>query len=107
MPDKNLKEIPFIQVGTLINLTEPCLQNEPGTTGLCVNVYNLGNRDGYFFIFPNGQYDGFSPYDVHRFMDVGSNGFCPELADYNFSNVIQLSRDFDDGRFDVAFEDLP
>lgn len=101
-----MDRIPFIQVGTTISLSTKCLGNDTGTVGVCYQVYTMGNNyEGYSFIFPNGRYDGFSPKEVKSLMDMDSNGFCPELGDYRFSNVMNLYNDFKAGRFDIAFEE--
>lgn len=95
-----------IKVGTVFKLKVWCLGNAPGTVGVCYEVYTLGNRLGYGVIFPTGDYDGFSPDDVERFLDIV--GFSPGIASYTFTNVMQLGRDHAFGVFnDVfnAFED--
>jgi len=92
-----------VDVGTLVRLKLDCLDNEAGTTGVCYEVYELGARPGYSFIFENGRYDGFSPDEVDMFLE--------ELGDYNpisyydFTNVITLSEDFRRGVFDEAFSE--
>lgn len=102
----NKRDLSFIQVGTTMTLTSDCLGNKKGTVGICVDVYQIGGRHGYFFLFPNGGYDGFSREDIYKFMKVDSNGFAPEISGYHFSNVIKLSRDFENGDFDTVFKYL-
>jgi hypothetical protein len=75
--------------------------------------YHYGN--GYQVIFENGNYDGFSlestvpiptkgrqPTEDEYF--IQAIGHTAVLAKYKFSNVIQLSRDYDKGIFDVVFK---
>ncbi len=73
-----------------------------GEMGVCYEVYTLGNRLGYSFIFERGRYDGFSPEEVTMFLIV-TDEVCPPIANYQFRNVIRLCRDFQQGRFDEAF----
>ncbi len=84
--------------GAIVKLKIPCLRNEPGTIGVCYEEYNLGEPGAGSVIFPNGQYDGFSPDDQELFLE--EVGFNAEISNYNFTNVMQLSRDFDAGVFD-------
>jgi hypothetical protein len=39
---------------------------------------------------------------VETFLEA-SGRVCPEVADYRFTNVTQLARDFERGRFAAAF----
>jgi hypothetical protein len=73
-----------------------------GERGVCYEVYQLNGRPGFGIIFQGGRYDGFSPADVEKFLDV-TGRVCPEVADYRFTNVTQLARDFEQGRFAAAF----
>jgi len=91
-----------VRVGTLRRLTCECLGNPAGTVGVCYEVYNLGGVMGASFIFPNGEYDGFSNEDAKMFFDDWE-GFCPDTQSYQFTNVMKLSRDFDAGLFQKAW----
>jgi hypothetical protein len=97
-----------MRIGTLKRLTQPCLGNPAGTVGVCYEVYiidegtDLCTPPGASFIFPNGEYDGFSDRDAKMFFDDWE-GFCPELQNYQFTNVMKLSRDFDAGLFKKAW----
>ena len=86
-----------VSVGSLVRLTVPCMGNAVGTTGVCYDVYNLGGREGYGFIFENGRYDGFAPDEVTSFLE--EVGFDPSVSNYQFENVMKLRRDFDSGEF--------
>ena len=97
-----------MRVGTLRRLTRECLGNPAGTVGVCYDVYildegtDLCTPPGASFMFPNGEYDGFSDEDAKIFFDAWE-GFCPQLQSYQFKNVIQLSRDFNAGLFQKAW----
>lgn len=88
-----------VQPGTLKRLKLDCLGNPKGTVGVCYEDYGAGAS----FIFPNGNYDGFSYEDEIFTCFDDYEGFCPECADYNFQHVMQLSRDFNRGYFKPAF----
>lgn len=86
-----------MKVGLVVKLKLPCLDNPPGTFGIC--YYDYG--DGCQFIFENGSYDGFSDEEQKDFLVVmGAN---LRLSNYHFKNVIRLSEDFRNGVFDFDF----
>jgi len=91
------------EVGVLVRLKCDCLGNAEGTTGVCYEVYELGGRPGYSFIFENGRYDGFSPDEVDMFLE--EIGFYLPISHYDFTNVVRLSEDFKRGVFDEAFSE--
>ena len=82
-----------LPVGTIVKLKVNCLGNKPGTKGVCFYDYETGSQ----FIFENGEYDGFSDDDIKQFLDIID--FSYELESYNFMNVMQVSKDFRDGKF--------
>jgi len=96
---------PRIQVGSQVIAKRASGVNASGERGVCYEVYQLGGRPGYSIIFERGGYDGFSPQDVEMFLHV-TGQHCPAVADYDFSNVTRLKRDFDEGRFAAAFPPL-
>jgi hypothetical protein len=55
---------PAIQVGSLAIATRASGVCDVGERGVCDEVYALGGRPGYSFLFEQGRYDGFSPEDV-------------------------------------------
>jgi len=59
-----------IQCGTVAIATRQSGVCDPGERGVCVEVYELGGRPGYSFLFEQGRYDGFSPEDVGMFLEV-------------------------------------
>ncbi len=93
---------PPIQVGGLVIAKRASGVCAAGERGVCYERYQLGGRPGYSIVFQRGGYDGFSPDDVELFLEV-TGRVCPEVADYSFTNVTQLDRDFRAGRFAAAF----
>ena len=93
---------PAIQVGSLAIATRASGVCDVGERGVCYEVYELGGRPGYSFLFEQGRYDGFSPEDVALFLTIIGE-VCTAVADYQFINVTRLSRDFAQGRFALAF----
>jgi len=94
--------LPAIHVGTIAIAKRDSGVCDAGERGVCYEVYTLGGRPGYSFIFEKGRYDGFSPEDVEMFLTV-TETVCPSVADYQFTNVMRLMRDFQWGRFAEAF----
>ena len=90
-----------MKVGTIVKLQLACLGNEVGTRGVVYDEYNIGTK-GVSVIFENGEYDGFSEEEQRMFLK--EKGICEELSTYKFTNVMQLSRDFDNGIFDNALK---
>ena len=97
-----MKTISPIQVGSLVIAKRASGVCDIGEHGACYEVYELAGRPGWSFIFESGRYDGFSPEDVDTFLEV-TGEVCQEVADYSFTNVGQLCRDFQRGRFDPVF----
>ena len=95
------------RVGTIAALTVPCLGNEAGVSGICYDVYELGDFTGYSFIFENGNYDGFSPDEVESFLVVLDHYGTDEryFWTYKFENVIKLGKDFESGVFGEPFSE--
>lgn len=92
-----------MKTGTVVKLKVNCLGNKPGTIGVCYEEYNLGEPGAGSVIFENGNYDGFSPDEQKDFFD-DYRGFDYDVANYQFTNVIKLSRDFDNRIFDKVFK---
>jgi hypothetical protein len=92
-------------VGVLKKLTRPCLGNPVGAIGVCYDVYEETElcTPGASYIFPNGEYDGFSMEDEKMFFDDAWEGFCTAVQTYQFSNVRKLSIDFNAGVFRKAW----
>ena len=83
----------YPKVGSLYSVKMPCLGNPEGTLGVCYETYNLSGCIGFSFIFQNGRYDGFSIEEVKFFLEF--QGFDDSVSEYTFTNVMQLSQDFD------------
>src|SRR5712691_7718706 len=77
---------PAIQVGSLAIATRASGVCDVGERGVCYEVYALGGRPGYSFLFEQGRYDGFSPEDVAMFLSI-TGEICAAVADYQFINV--------------------
>ena len=90
-----------IQVGTLAVATKNTAICRAEELGVCYELYQLGNRPGYSFIFERGGYDGFSPEDVEMFLEVTGVVFH-SIESYRFTDVGQLLKDFLAGRFNEA-----
>ena len=88
-----------IQIGTIAVAQRQSGVCEVGERGVC---YEVENRPGYSFIFEKGRYDGFSPHDVELFLTL-TDTVCPAVTSYQFTDVLQLQRDFERGRFAAAF----
>jgi hypothetical protein len=91
-----------IQCGTVAIATRQSGVCDPGERGICYEVYELGGRPEYSFIFEKGRYDGFSPEEVAMLLKVTPT-VCHTVTDYQFRNVTRLLRDFAHGRFTEAF----
>lgn len=84
-------------VGTIVKLKLEMLGNPGGSLGVAFNDFTTGTQ----FIFANGNYDGFSIEEQEMFVDRA--GFDEKVAEYKFTNVIQLSNDFASGMFNTVF----
>jgi len=62
----------------------------------------MGEPGGSQVMFENGDYCGFSPDEQKDFFEIV--GFDENISTYKFTNVIQLSRDFESGRFNLVFK---
>jgi hypothetical protein len=91
----------MIEVGTLVKARYDTGVCSVGEVGVCYETYQLGGRDGYSFIFEKGGHDGFADDEMYmlEILDV----VVPSVADYEFTNVPKLERDFQNGRFNEAF----
>ena len=99
-PDKPL---PDLKVGSLVTAKKTTGVCDRGEPGVVYEQYELGGRPGWSVIFKRGRHDGFSPCEVDFFLDT-SGEVCEALSDYVFTNVLQLSSDYANGRFAPAFK---
>lgn len=97
----NSQEI-HVEVGMMVRAKKRSEICRAGERGVCYHEYELKGKPGYSFIFEKGGYDDFSPREVEMFLEVSGN-VCESVAEYQFRNVIQLSKDFAAGRFKEAF----
>jgi hypothetical protein len=77
-----------------------------GEPGVVYEVYapktSHGSRSEYGVIFAAGLFDGFSLDEVNAILYVPGL-VCAEAAGYRFDSVPQLHRDYQAGKFNVAF----
>ncbi len=99
-----------MKVGTVCKLKVDCLDNKTGTLGVVFNDYG----DGFQVIFENGNYDGFSATGTGSGAREGFTeadfyleevGFEESLADYRFLNVMEVSGDYRDDLFSIAWSE--
>ena len=100
-PDRPANAHPPISVGTLAVATRDTAVCRAGEVGVCYDVYEIGDRPGYSFLFQDGGYDGFSPGDVARFLEV-QPARDETASAYTFRNVECLRRDYERGHFQSA-----
>ena len=89
---------PVIQVGSLAIATR--------ASGVCDEVYALAGRPGYRFLFAQGRSDGCSPEDVALVLTI-TGEVCAAVAEYQFTTVTRLQRDWAQGRCAAAFPPQP
>ena len=89
-------------MGTLAVATKNTAICRAEELGVCYELYTIGDRPGYSFIFERGGYDGFSPQDVEMFLEITEVVF-KSIEGYRFTDVGQLLKDFLAGRFSEAF----
>lgn len=90
-----------MRVGTVVKLKLQLLGCKKDEIGVCYERYTIDNNTGHGIIFKNGNYDGFSEKEEIYLEEIG---FCKELSDYNFTSVMKLSLDYEQGYFDVLFK---
>jgi len=97
---------PAIQVGSLAIAPRASGVCDVGERGVCDEVYALGGRPGYSFLFAQGRYDGFSPEDVALFLTI-IGGVCAAVAEYQCTIETPRQRDWAQGRCAAAFPSEP
>jgi hypothetical protein len=99
--DETPSEYPYDKgmIGSVWALKVDCLGNPAGTIGYCFNEYtdfeNPKDGLGVQIIFPNGEYDGFSVKEQKSFLEFIN--YDMRYVAYAFTNVINVTRDFDKG----------
>jgi len=92
-----------MKVGNVYRLKTPMLGESKNAVGVAYEEYPdfSGVGTGVSVIFEGGNYDGFSEEDQENFLEKVDHD--PKIAAYyRFKNVMQLSRDFDNGVFAEA-----
>lgn len=93
-------------VGMVCTVGRSCRGNRPGSVAVVYENYRLEpGHFGFGLLFPNGQYDGFNESDAEVF-EVNPVKVCEACKNYHFSNVLDLMRDYCNGRFDSALKPL-
>lgn len=85
-------------IGSKWELKRRVLGNLTGEIGYCFAQYpdyDDSDEIGVQVIFPNGKYDGFSAHEQKDFLRY--IGFDMRYIAYKFKNVMQVSRDFENG----------
>lgn len=90
-----------LKVGDIVKLKVDMFGNPEGTEGVVIDEYTLGELSRVQIIFENGEYDGFSDEEQRAYLE--RSGHEASLADYKFTNVMKLSQDFEEGKFDAVF----
>jgi hypothetical protein len=89
-------------VGSRVRARQTSAVCDAGEAGVVYEVYARGDgSEGISVIFASGRYDGFSPAEIERFLEV-SNEIVPGVAGYAFRSALALERDFAAGVFDAA-----
>lgn len=97
-----------LEVGDVVTVARPCMGNPPGARAVIVEIYDRGenlnetDRRGVTLLFPDGNFDGFSPGDL-TLWGVVKVGSVPALASYRFASAGRLAYDFTQGVFANAF----
>ena len=76
---------------------------QSGERGVCYEVYQIGERPGYSFIFEGGGYDGFSEDDLTGWLEL-TEEVAPSVVGFKFKNVMHLSGAYEAGWFDEALK---
>lgn len=84
-------------VGDVVILRVPMLNEVLHAVGVVFNDYGTGVQ----VIFEKGNYDGYDSDEQEMFLK--KVGMDPTTAVYNFKNVMQVSRDYDNGFWNHVF----
>lgn len=90
-----MQDLDKIRVGTRVTAKREITSTTPkGSSGVCYEIYDRGDGStGFSFIFESGFYDGFSPEEIELCLVIHDDR-APQWEDYDFKNVIELTRDF-------------
>ena len=95
-----------LKVGDVVVLKMPALGCETEAKGVVYATYqdfDIHSKQGVSVIFENGNYDGFSWSEQQSFFS-NIHIFESERINYNFSNVMQLTKDFRKGYWNNIFK---
>ncbi len=84
-----------LRVGSKVRLLRAMLGERVGSIGFVYEEYNIGGHRGVSIIFSAGGYDGFSEDEQKNFLEYVEED--SRYSNYEFKNVMQLSRDYDNG----------
>jgi hypothetical protein len=93
-----------MKLGSVVKLASDLLGNQEGAVGVCYDVCTLADVEILSFIFENSEYDGFDDFEQKLYLNY--IGECEELSSYKFVNVMKLSDDFRNGKFNCLFKRL-
>lgn len=85
-------------VGQKVILNRAMMDEKAGSVGYVVDTYkdfDIEGRVGAMIIFQEGSYDGFSAKEQDLYLQV--KRVDQRYSSYVFHNVLQLSRDYDNG----------
>jgi len=100
-----LSEMGACMIGDCFILKVDCLGNKAGAMGYVFNEYkdfDDPTKIGVQIIFPNGNYDGFGWKEQQEFLKW--IGRSEKHSNYQFRNVMQVSRDFEQGYWSFSKE---
>lgn len=88
--------------GVIVRATKEFMKVEVGMLGIVYEIYqdfDYPEKYGWSVIFESGSYDGFSVNDREEIGFFEVVGVYPPAQNYEFTNVVQLEKDFQVGVF--------
>ena len=76
---------------------------QKGERGVCYEIYGIGDRAGFSFIFEKGGYDGFSEDELEPWLLI-TKEIAPSVVGFQFKNVLHLTGAYQAGWFDEALK---
>lgn len=101
MSHETLSKSSTLKVGSRVLARVTTAICQAGELGLVYEIYSSHRhpqQPGVSVIFQHGGYDGFS-YREQKSMLLNTGELEPSMIDYQFTNVINLCRDYEQGRF--------
>jgi hypothetical protein len=96
----------MFRIGDIVSLKTSCLFNTAGTLGVVYEQYedfDYPDELGISVIFENGAYDGFSFDEQKVFLQLEGSAKEEEILNYQFTNVLQVEKDFRNGLWNCIF----